>query len=149
MTNVCYHDDQQQKHHYLFNIAQFERLKQDIIKRLKAAASTVSRPPPALEKTQRLVVENLIVSHTKSRRMYCRCTLIVRTTTGRVKWDGNQFHLPNDLSKEIRDKGFRSFNRGNQSQIKKKQKQSRASTDVFVCFPGDYLSMVLPGNNNI
>ena len=56
--------------------------------------------------------------------------------------DGNQFHLPNDLSKEIRDKVFRSFNRGNQSQIKKKQKQSRASTDVFVCFPGDYLSMV-------
>ena len=75
--------------------------------------------------------------------MYCRCTLVVRTTTGRVKWDGNQFHLPNDLSKEIRDKVFRSFNRGNQSQIKKtKQKQSRASTDVFVCFPGDYLSMV-------
>ena len=65
--------------------------------------------------------------------MYCRCTLIVRTTTGRVKWDGNQFHLPNDLSKEIRDKVFRSFNRGNQSQIKK-QKQSRASTYVFVCF---------------
>ena len=73
----------------------------------------------------------------------------MRTTTGRVKWDGNQFHLPHDLSKEIRDKVFRSFNRGNQSQIKKKKQQSRASTDVFVCFPGDYLSMVLPGNNNI
>ena len=57
--------------------------------------------------------------------MYCRCTLIVRTTTGRVKWDGNQFHLPNDLSKEIRDKVFRSFNPGNQSQIKKKNKNNR------------------------
>ena len=48
----------------------------------------------------------------------------MRTTTGRVKWDGNQFHLPNDLSKEIRDKVFRSFNRGNQSQIKKKKNKN-------------------------
>ena len=90
---------------------------QDFKGKAKAAASPVSRPPPAMEKKESLVIVNLIFSHAELRRIHCRYSL--EDYNRNVKWHNNKFHLPYDLSKEIRDNVFLSSNRGNQSQIRK------------------------------
>ena len=68
-----------------------------------------------MEKKESLVIVNLIFSHAELRRIHCRYSL--EDYNRNMKWHNNQFHLPYDLSKEIRDNVFLSSNRGNHSQI--------------------------------
>ena len=92
---------------------------QDIIKgRGLSSCFACIQTSSCLGKEAKISDRELIVSRAKSRRMHCRCTLVLKTSTETVEWNGNQFHLPHDLSKEKRDNVFRSFNQGNQSQIK-------------------------------
>ena len=97
-----------------------------------------------MEKKESLVIVNLIFSHAELRRIHCRYSL--EDYNRNVKWHNNQFHLPYDLSKEIRDNVFLSSNRGNQSQIRKTKNNRGPAYVISVCsypswsasFPQDF-----------